>query len=145
MVTNTSETNTSPVAGRTDRRIAAALFGLAAILVCLQGLWAGIFLSYDDRPDNWVEVHDTGAWVTFAVVVLAAVWVTWRLRSDRLLWAGSVLLVVLIAAEAHLGGMITDDGDDSLTAVHVPLAMLILAFIVWLPMRSLRVRNETAA
>ena len=41
-----------------------------------------------------------------------------------------------MALEAYLGGLIRDDGKDALTAVHVPLAMAIMAVSVWLPLRA---------
>ena len=46
------------------------------------------------------------------------------------------MLLVLLVVESYLGGEIVDHGKDSLTAVHVPLAMLIMAVAVWLPLRS---------
>jgi hypothetical protein len=49
---------------------------------------------------------------------------------------GSATLVVLLAFESYLGGLIRDQGKDTLTAVHVPLALAIMALAVWLPVRS---------
>jgi hypothetical protein len=43
---------------------------------------------------------------------------------------------VLLVVEAYLGGLIRDDGKDSLTAVHVPLALALMALAVWLPLRA---------
>ena len=40
--------------------------------------------------------------------------------------------------ESYLGGLIVDDGKDSLTAVHVPIAMIAMGVAVWLPLRSRR-------
>lgn len=121
-----------------SRRAASVLLAVTALLLVLQGLWAGLFLSTDPRSDTWIHVHDIGAWASLLCSIAAAGWISWRLRSDRLGWAGSVLLVLLIAGEAHLGGQITDHGDDALTAIHVPLAMALLALAVWLPMRFAR-------
>lgn len=118
-----------------SRKVAAALSALTVVLIVLQGVWAGLFLSTDDRSESWIHVHDIGAGVTLICSLLAAAWVTWRCRADRVGWAGSVALVVLIAGEAHLGGLITDNGDDGLTAVHVPLALALTALAVWLPVR----------
>ncbi|KYH43433.1 hypothetical protein [Branchiibius sp. NY16-3462-2] len=123
---------------RRDRLIAAILLGLTAILIVLQGVWAGLFLASDPRSDSWIHVHDLGAWATLLCSVAAAAWVTLRLRSDRALWLGSVALVLAIAGEAHLGGQITDNGDDALTAVHVPLALVLMGLGVWLPTRAAR-------
>jgi hypothetical protein len=43
---------------------------------------------------------------------------------------------VLLGGEAYLGGAIRDDGRDVLTAVHVPLALVIVALVVWLSLRA---------
>lgn len=119
-----------------DWLIATTLLGLTALLIVLQGLWAGLFLSTDPRSDSWIHVHDLGAWATLLCSLAAAAWVTLRLRSDRPLWIGSTVLVLAVAGEAHLGGQITDNGDDGLTALHVPLAMALVALGVWLPLRA---------
>ncbi|WP_431218836.1 hypothetical protein [Leifsonia xyli] len=126
------------------RRIFAALAILTALGVVLQGVWAGIFLSSDNRPDAWVHVHDIGAWVTTVLAAVTALWAIIALRRDRPLVVGSILLVLLVAGEAHLGGMITDDGQDAITAIHVPLAMALLALAVWLPVHALRARKPVA-
>jgi len=44
----------------------------------------------------------------------------------------------LIALEAYLGGRIVDNGDDSLTVVHIPLAMALMDLAVWLAVRTRR-------
>ena len=49
---------------------------------------------------------------------------------------GTTALVIALIIEAYIGGRITDDGNDTLTAVHVPLAMAVLALAVWLPIRA---------
>jgi hypothetical protein len=36
----------------------------------------------------------------------------------------------------YIAGLIRDDGKDTLTAVHVPLAMAFLALAIWLPVRA---------
>jgi len=38
--------------------------------------------------------------------------------------------------DTYIGGVIRDAGTDVLTAVHVPLAMVIMGLVVWLPLRS---------
>lgn len=125
-----------------NRRIFAILSGLTALGIILQGLWAGIFLSYDERPDSWIEIHDAGAWVTLTLAILSAAWAVWKLRGDKALWIASVALAIIVAGEAHLGGTITDQGNDGATAIHVPVAMVLLALSVWLPMRA---RRNTSA
>jgi hypothetical protein len=117
------------------------LIWLTALDVLLQGLWAGIFLEHDGERDaaaGWIDVHARGADVALGLAVLAAIAAFVRLRPRRDLWLGSLVLAVLIAVEAYLGGAIRDDGRDVLTAVHVPLAMAIMGLAVWLPVRARR-------
>ena len=123
------------------RRIYSALTGVAALAVLLQGLWAGLFLEHDGQRDassSWIDVHALGGEVAIAFAVLAAAWALFRLRGRKDLLYGAVVLVVLLALESYLGGLIRDDGKDSITAVHVPLAMLLMAVSVWLPLRAAR-------
>jgi hypothetical protein len=118
-----------------------ALTGLVALAVVLQGIWAGIFLEHDGQRDaaaSWIEVHARGGEVALALAVLAAVLACVKLRSRLDLLAGSVALVALLVAESFIGGLIRDEGKDTLTAIHVPLAMAIMALTVWLPLRSSR-------
>ena len=138
-------TETKPVApARTARSpLFSALVGLASLAVLLQGLWAGIFLEHDGGRDDaggWIDVHARGGEVALVLAVAATALALWRHRSRRDLWIGSLALVVLLVIESYLGGLIRDDGKDNLTAVHVPLAMAIMAVSVWLPVRA-RVRS----
>jgi hypothetical protein len=130
---------------RTSDRFGTALYssliGLAAVAVLLQGLWAGIFLEHDgerDRSSSWIDVHARGADIAILLAVLATAAAVWKLRERRELWIGSGVLVVLLVAESWIGGQIRDAGKDSLTAVHVPLAMALMALVVWLPVRAAR-------
>jgi hypothetical protein len=141
MTTQTSRTAPTDAPAATTRRTALyqALIGLCALAVLLQGLWAGIFLEHDGRRDaasSWIDVHARGGEVALALAVLATVAALWKLRGHRDIWIGSGALVVLLVLESWLGGAIRDDGKDALTAVHVPLAMAIMALVVWLPFRA---------
>ena len=51
-------------------------------------------------------------------------------------------LTVLLVIESYIGGLIRDDSKDTLTAVHIPLAMAIMALVIWLAMRA---RTKRAA
>jgi cytochrome c biogenesis factor len=115
------------------------LIGLCALAVFLQGLWAGLFLEHDgerDQAAGWIDVHARCGEIALVLAVLATVVALARLRSRRDLLTGSILLVVLLAVEAYLGGLIVDDSRDTLTAVHVPLALAIMALVVWLAVRA---------
>ena len=134
------ETSSTTAPVRTPgRRLFGILTGLTALLVLLQGLWAGIFLEHDgqrDAAESWIEVHARGGEITLflAVAALVVAWVKLRGRRDLLL--GSTALVLLLVLESYIGGLIADDSQDSLTAVHVPLAMATMAVAVWLPLRA---------
>jgi hypothetical protein len=116
-----------------------ALTGLIAVVVLLQGLWAGIFLEKDgerDAASGWIDVHAWGAHVATALAVVAFAYAVWKLRSRRDLLVGSLLLLVVVVVESYIGGLIRDQGKDTLTAVHVPLAMATMGLVVWLPLRA---------
>ena len=121
---------------RRSNPVYAILIGLATLGVLLQGLWAGIFLEGEHRPDKWVNVHARGAEVTIILTVLAFVAALIWLRHRRDLVIGTAVLAVALFVEAYIGGRITDDGNDTLTAVHVPLAMAVMGLAVWLPLRA---------
>jgi hypothetical protein len=142
---------TTPASSRTQhaqsrdvagaRRIFAALTGLAALAILLQGLWAGLFLEHARQRDvakRWIEVHATGGEVAIALAAVAVVWALVRLRGRRDLVVGAIVLTVLLVLEAYIGGLIAEEGKDSLTPVHVPLALLLMGVAVWLPLRAAR-------
>ena len=121
----------------------SVLIGLTTLTILLQAVWAGIFLSYDNRPDSWIHVHARGGEVAIGLCFLALVAAGIQLRSRRDLLIGTAVLLVLLIVEAYLGGRITDNGNDLLTAVHVPLALVLMALAVWLPFRARSARSRT--
>jgi hypothetical protein len=134
-------TTPQPTTDRTRPRttLYRVLSGLTSLVVILQGLWAGIFLEHDgerDAASSWIDVHARGADVAVVLALLATVAAFVRLRARRDLWLGSGLLTALLVVESYIGGLIRDDGKDTLTAVHVPLAMAVLALAIWLPVRA---------
>ena len=137
----TSTTDRATPVTRTGSPVYGALIGLASLVVLLQGLWAGIFLEHDgerDAASSWIDVHARGADLAILLGVLATVYAFWKLRARTDLWIGSLVFTVLLVLEAYLGGLIRDDGQDTLTAVHVPLAMALMGLAVWLPLRARR-------
>jgi hypothetical protein len=121
----------------------AVLISLDVVAIVLQGLWAGIFLRNDGQRDaagRWIDVHATGGEVALALTVLATIVAFVRLRRRRDLWGGGLVLAGLLVVEAYLGGLIRDDGKDDLTALHIPLAMLIMGWAAVLAARALRYR-----
>lgn len=115
------------------------LIGLAAVAILLQGLGAGLFL----RPGahggaGWLDVHARGGEVALVLAALATLVAFVRVRQRRELWLGAGALTALLVLEAYLGGLIKDDGKDSLTPVHVPLALAIMGLAARLFARSRR-------
>ncbi len=121
------------------KRAFDVLIGLTALAVLLQGLWAGIFLEHDggrDAASGWVDVHARGGDITIVLALLATVVALAKLRHRKDLCIGAAALTVLLVLEAYLGGLIRDASKDTLTAVHVPLGMAIMALVVWIPLRA---------
>lgn len=107
--------------------------------VLLQELWAGIFLEHDggrDAASGWVDVHARGGDITIVLALLATVVALAKLRHRKDLCIGAAALTALLVLEAYLGGLIRDASKDTLTAVHVPLGMAIMALVVWIPLRA---------
>ncbi len=124
---------------RTRNVLFDVLIGLTALAVLLQGLWAGIFLEHDggrDAASGWVDVHARGGDITIVLALLATVVALAKLRHRKDLCIGAAALTVLLVLEAYLGGLIRDASKDTLTAVHVPLGMAIMALVVWIPLRA---------
>jgi hypothetical protein len=141
MTTTMSTREQSHQATRPKITVFSALIGVSALAVLLQGLWAGIFLEHDGHraaASSWIDVHARGADVALFFAALATVYALWKRPSRRDLWAGGLVLTALIVIESYLGGLIRDAGADTLTAVHVPLAMAIMGMAVWLSLRSAR-------
>ncbi len=118
-----------------------ALLGLTTLAVLLQGLWAGIFLEHDGQRDtagSWINVHAAGAYIAFVLALAATIVAVVRLRPRKGLIRGSAALTVLLIIEIGLGQAV-HSGTDTLTAVHIPLTMAIMALAVRL---SIRARNH---
>jgi hypothetical protein len=138
-----SETNRSTTAEVAEQRsvLFSTLLGLTTLVVLLQGLWAGIFLEHDGKRDaasSWINVHAAGAYVALILALAATIVAVVRLRPRRDLIGGSTALIVLLIIEIGLGQAV-HSGTDTLTAVHIPLAMAIMAVAVGL---SIRARNH---
>jgi hypothetical protein len=128
---------------RHGTRIFSSLIGLCALAVLLQGVWAGIFLQHDGQRDaagTWTDAHARGGELAVLLAALATLAALLWIRSRRDLCVGAGVLTVLLVLESYLGGLIRDNGKDTLTAVHVPLAMAIIGLVVWLSFRAARLR-----
>jgi hypothetical protein len=123
--------------GRVRSPLYTALIGLSALAVLLQGLWAGLFIQEgSDYKASWVEIHARGADVAIVLAVIATIVAFVTLRSRLDLVIGSAVFTVLLVLEAYLGGIIGD--HSNLTAIHIPLAMGLMALSVYLPLRATR-------
>ena len=143
MPATSATTSTAPIP-TTRNMLFNVLLGLTALAVLLQALWAGIFLEHDgerDAASSWIDVHARGGDIAIGLALLATIVAVVKLRSRRDLWVGSLVLTVLLVLEAYIGGLIVDDSKDTLTAVHVPLGMAIMAAVVWLPLRARAART----
>ena len=141
MTTESATTTTAATHTTTPARspLFNVLLGLTALAVLLQAVWAGIFLQHDgerDAASKWIDVHARGGEIAIVLALLTTIVALVRLRQRKDLWIGSAALTVLLVVESYIGGLIRDDSKDTLTAVHIPLAMAIMALVVWLPLRA---------
>lgn len=110
----------------------------------MQGVWAGLFLEHDgqrDKASAAITAHNVGGMVALTLAIIALVISVVKLRSRRDLMIGTGVLVVLLAVEYMLGSLIHNQSKDALTVVHIPLALIITAVTVWLPLRSRQARS----
>jgi hypothetical protein len=142
MTTTTRPPETATTQRASGRSIlVTVLVALDAVAVLLQGLWAGIFLEHDGQRDaagSWIDVHARGGEIALGLTVLTTILAFVLLRRRRELWIGGIVLTVLLVLESYVGGLIRDDSKDTLTAVHVPLGMLIMGTVTVLVVRALR-------
>lgn len=131
--------NSAVTSERSPYALFSAVTGVTALAVLLQGVWAGLFLEHDGKRDKAtvsIAAHNVGGSVALALAVVALVIAVVKLRSRKDLLVGTSVLVVLLAVEYMLGMLIHNQSKDALTAIHVPLALVITAVTVWLPLRS---------
>jgi hypothetical protein len=113
----------------------SALLGLTSLGVLLQGLWAGLFLGTDDYS-TWVSVHQHAGSTTVVLGLLSLVAALVWMRHRTPVVAATAALFVLLLVE-YLLGMFADDARGNLV-VHVPLALLLMALAVYLPVMARR-------
>jgi hypothetical protein len=142
----TSTTMTAPTSsGHRIRHVRAfpGLVGLTSLGIVVQSVMAGVFLQADGNRDaysTWITAHGVGADVTTVLAFLAVVAAFVEFGRRSALTYGALALLVAIVAETLLGhlinGSIGGSDHDSLTIIHIPLGMLILALATWLSVRS---------
>lgn len=132
---STTTPPTAPAPARSP--LFAAVTGLAALGILLQGVWAGFFIREgQDFRENWVTVHSIGGTVVAVLALIAAVVVFVQLRSRRDVVIGTVVFLLLIVLEVILGGLIGDSPGAEI--VHFPLALLLMGLATWLSVRASR-------
>jgi heme A synthase len=115
----------------------AAVIGLTGLGILLQGVWAGLFIRNGSGfRASWVTVHSIGATVVMVLALVAVVVAFLQLRSRREVLIGSIVYLLLLVLEGVLGGLIGD--SPGLTAVHIPLALLLMGMTAWLSLRASR-------
>jgi heme A synthase len=137
------DTSATPVSSRTIR-LFAALTGVTSLLIFLQAVTAGEFVSQEDR-DPWIDVHSIVGNITLIVALAVAIFtvIVFRAGHRVLMWA-SIALFVLLLIQTVLGHLITDAKQDGWIGVHVPLALVVFALTIWLSIRSVALRKANS-
>lgn len=138
-MSTTARTGDAAITARANTALFSAFAGLTSLVVLLQGLWAGLFVPVGKGGpynDTWVNVHNWGGRIALLLALVTAVVGFVTLRARRDLWIGAIILTVLVAFEVGLGSAISDSRSGGAAAVHIPLALVIMALAVWLPLRA---------
>lgn len=119
----------------------AALTGLTSLAILLEAVFAGEFI---DRSSNagWLSAHNVTADVAIALAVLTAVYAVVALRNAaRVLVNGSLVLAALMIVQTAIGHAITNDNDNGLLVIHIPLALLVFGLTIWLSVSARTLRK----
>jgi hypothetical protein len=103
-------------------KIFSALVGVTSLAIFAQAVVAGEFVSQDHRK-GWIDVHGI---VADVVDVLAL----------------ATMLFALVVVQTFIGHEITDNKQDWLIGIHVPLAFIIFGLAIWLPIQSVALRRS---
>jgi hypothetical protein len=120
----------------------AVLAVLTSVAIFCQAVTAGQFVN-KDGADSWITVHGVTADVSWVLALLTAVYALKAIRSSQpALACCSAILFVITLAQTGIGHLITDNGDDGLVAIHIPLAFLIFGLTIWISGRALRLGSS---
>jgi heme A synthase len=122
-------------------RIFSILNGLTLLGVLLQAVWAGEFIGRHGRQD-WVTVHEIGAFVVVVLALATAVVAVALRRASSAATLGALGLLVLIVVQTGLGEAITKGDANELITAHVPIAVIIFGLGVYLSSVGARLRRE---
>lgn len=122
----------------------AVLTVLTSVAIFCQAVTAGQFVN-KDGADNWITVHGVTADVSWVLALLTAAYALKAIRSSRptLAYCSAILFVITLT-QTGLGHLITDDGDDGLVALHIPLAFVIFGLTIWISALALRLSSSSA-
>ena len=122
-------------------RFFSALVGLTSVALFVQAVIAGQFVSQKHRG-GWIDAHDIVANVVAVLALATMIFTIVRLRkASRALCVGTIVLFVLVVAQITLGHQITDNHQDWLIGVHVPLAFVVFGIAIWLPINAVMLRR----
>lgn len=134
----------SPAPTRTVRsttgplRIYRPLNGLVLLGVVLQGISAGIQMARLGGAD-WTRIHQVTGYAVMLLALAAAVLAALTLRQRHPgMVAWSAVLAALLIGQAVIGERISEGGSWALIAIHVPLALIIMAVAAYLSLAAAR-------
>lgn len=126
-------------------RMFTALAALTALAILIQAVLARQFIDRTGRG-GWIDAHALNADVVAVLAILTAAYSMAAMRrTARHLTVGSCVLAILVIVQLVIGYAITDQNDDGLIALHVPLAMLIFGLSVWINVRGMAARRSLRA
>jgi heme A synthase len=122
----------------------SALIGVTSLAIFAQAIVAGEFVSQDHRK-GWIDAHDIVADIVAVLALATMIYAIVRLRrASRALLVGTIVLFVLVVVQTLIGHQITDNHQDWLIGIHVPLAFIIFGIAIWLPIQSVALRRAAA-
>jgi heme A synthase len=122
-------------------RVFSIVNGLALLGVLAQGLTGGAFLGGVSGP-NWAQLHQLNAGAVEALALVAAILALATQRRRRGIAVFSPVLFALLVLQHGLGAAISG-GNRALAAVHVPVALLVMALGVYLSVTAARARRSS--
>lgn len=121
----------------------AAFIGVTSVAIFVQAVTSGQFVSQKHRG-GWITAHNVAADVVAVLALGTMVFAIVALRRlSRTLLIGSIALFVLVVVQTMIGHEITDNSQDWLIGIHVPLAFIIFGLAVWLPIQSVALRRAS--
>lgn len=144
--TTTAQTVTQPRT-RPDRipSLYAALLGLTTLAIFVQPITAGLFVNRESQSnyDSLVTLHGVTADISWVLALVTASYALWKVRpfAPLIAWATAALFVTDIV-QTGIGHLISDNGQDWLLYVHVPLAFVVFGLAIWLSVRSAMLRRQ---